>query len=181
MSLTASDVYYVTLPLFHGNGGVVAVSACWNVGAHFIIREKLSVREFWTDVRRYSVTAMIYVGEVWRYIHSAPRRPDDADNTLRVIAGNGLRADIWTDVVKRFGIDTVVEHFGCTEMPAGPYIAWMGQVGACGFIPPQVRKQQGADKLIAFDVQQGCVKRVEPDEERMASGLPGACVGGACG
>ena len=176
MSLTSSDVYYVVLPLFHGNGGVVAVSACWNVGAQMVIREKLSVREFWVDVRRYGVTASIYVGEVWRYIHSAPRRADDADNTLRVIAGNGLRADIWSDVVKRFGIETVVEHFGCTEMPAGPYIAWMGQVGACGYIPPDVRKQQGADKLIAFDVQQGCATRVEAEDERKAAGLPGACV-----
>ena len=176
MSLTGSDVYYVTLPLFHGNGGVVAVSACWNVGAQLVIREKLSVREFWVDVRRYAVTAMIYVGEIWRYIHSAARQPDDADNTLRVIAGNGLRADIWADVVKRFGIETVVEHYGCTEMPAGPYIAWMGQVGACGYIPPPVRKQQGADKLIAFDVQQGTVTREEAGEERRVAHLPGACV-----
>ena len=176
MSLTSADVYYVTLPLFHGNGGVVAVSACWNVGAQLLVREKLSVREFWPDVRRYRVTSMIYVGEVWRYIHSAPRRPDDADNTLRVIAGNGLRADIWSDVVSRFGIETVVEHFGCTEMPAGPYIAWMGRVGACGYIPPSVRKQQGADKLIAFDVEQGCVTRMEADAERTAAGVPGACV-----
>lgn len=176
MSLTADDVYYVVLPLFHGNGGVVAVSACWNVGAQLAIREKLSVREFWVDVRRYSVTAMIYVGEVWRYIHSAVRRADDADNTLRVIAGNGLRADIWIDVVKRFGIETIVEHFGQSEMPNGPYIAWMGKVGACGYIPPHVRKQQGADHLIAFDVEQGCVTRLEADEEGRAAGLPGVCV-----
>ena len=176
MSLTAADVYYVVLPLFHGNGGVVAVSACWNVGCALVLREKLSVREFWPDVRRYAATAMIYVGEVWRYIHSAARRADDANNSLRVVAGNGLRADIWADVVKRFGIETVVEHFGCTEMPAGPYIAWMGQVGACGYIPPHVRKQQGADKLIAFDVEQGCVHREAADEQQRAAGLPGNCV-----
>ena len=176
MSLSSSDVYYEILPLFHGNGGVVAVSACWNVGAQLVIRDKLSVRHFWSDVRRYGVTAMIYVGEIWRYIHSAPRRSGDADNTLRVIAGNGLRADIWSDVVKRFGIETVVEHFGCTEMPAGPYMAWMGQVGACGYIPPDVRKQQGADKLIAFDVEQGSVRREEADDELAAAGLPGSCL-----
>ena len=122
MQLTSADVYYVVLPLFHGNGGVVAVSACWHVGCQLLLREKLSVRSFWPDVRRYGVTAMIYVGEVWRYLHSAARKDDDAINSLRVIAGNGLRPDIWEDVVQRFGIQLVVEHFGCTEMPAGPYI-----------------------------------------------------------
>ena len=123
MQLTSEDVYYVVLPLFHGNGGVVAVSACWHAGCQLLLREKLSVRSFWSDVRSYGVTAMIYVGEVWRYLHSAPRQDDDAVNSLRVIAGNGLRPDIWEDVVQRFGLQLVVEHFGCTEMPAGPYMS----------------------------------------------------------
>ena len=176
MQLTAADVYYVVLPLFHGNAGVVAVSACWNTGCQLLLRERLSVRSFWSDVRRGGVTAMIHVGEVWRYLHSQPERPDDAQHGLRVIAGNGLQADIWAAVVRRFGIQTVVEHFGCTEMPAGPLMAWMGQPGACGFIPPPVRKAQGADKLISFDVEAGTALRQPASPSSAAAGLPGRCL-----
>lgn len=40
-------------------------------------------------------------------------------------------------------------------MPAGPYMNCYGRVGACGYIPPQVRRETGADKLIQFDVASG--------------------------
>ena len=43
-------------------------------------------------------------------------------HALRVIAGNGLTGDAWPQVLQRFGIKRVVEHYGLTEMPAGPYI-----------------------------------------------------------
>lgn len=97
---------------------------------------------------------MIYVGELWRYLYNVlPNPAVDRAHHLRVIAGNGLRPDIWAAVQERFGIESVVEHYGMTEMPAGPYMNAYGKVGACGYIPPDVRRVQNADKLIAFDVE----------------------------
>ena len=77
--------------------------------------------------------------------------------------------------MERFGIRTVVEHYGLTEMPAGPHMQWMGRVGACGFIPPAVRAAQGADRLIAFDAMEGRVIRRPPSPSSEAEGLPGRC------
>jgi fatty-acyl-CoA synthase len=159
MELTHADKYLITLPLYHGNGGVVAVSACMHVGCTMVIREKFSTSSFWSDVRLHGVTAMVYVGELWRYLHNAPRTALDAENPLRVIAGNGLRGDIWNDILSRFGINKVVEHYGMTEMPAGPYLNFYGRIGACGFIPPEIRAIQGADKLVRYDADAGYVTR----------------------
>eukprot|EP00478_Filoreta_tenera_P001850 GABV01001890.1.p3 GENE.GABV01001890.1~~GABV01001890.1.p3 ORF type:complete len:125 (-),score=26.01 GABV01001890.1:413-787(-) len=84
---------------------------------------------------------MIYIGELWRYLSNQPPNPEDARNPLRVIAGNGLQKEVWSAVVSRFGIERVVEHYGLTEMPAGPYVNFYGREGACGFIPPKIRLQ----------------------------------------
>ena len=188
MELTSRDRYYIALPLFHGNGGVVAVSAVMHVGALSVIREKFSVRAFWPDVQAHRITAMIYVGELWRYLHNAAKAAevagsppvcDPASSTLRVIAGNGLRPDIWTNLLPRFGVRKIVEHYGMTEMPAGPYINFIGgdlKPGACGFIPPALRAIQAADKLVKFDVANSCVMRVVNEESRARGLEAGMCV-----
>ena len=200
MCLGQEDRYLVALPLFHGNGGVVALSACVHVGARVVLREKFSVKAFWKDVQVHQVTAMIYVGELWRYLYNAACRQDAAAaaaaegagagagsasgseaipwrTTLRVIAGNGLRADIWPAVLERFGIPRVVEHYGMTEMPAGPYLNFYGVPGSCGYIPEDVRSKQGADKLVRFDVEQNCAVRVR-NSAASAAGLDelGVCI-----
>eukprot|EP00007_Cunea_sp_BSH-02190019_P010190 CAMPEP_0174239278 /NCGR_PEP_ID=MMETSP0417-20130205/14068_1 /TAXON_ID=242541 /ORGANISM="Mayorella sp, Strain BSH-02190019" /LENGTH=708 /DNA_ID=CAMNT_0015318209 /DNA_START=145 /DNA_END=2267 /DNA_ORIENTATION=- len=161
MRLNSSDVYYITLPLFHGNGGVVAVAAAFHSGATIVLREKFSVSNFWKDIRAYKCTATIYIGELWNYLVKVPERADDHKNTLRVIAGNGLRSEAWDPVRRRFGIDRIVEHYGQTEMPAGPYINSMGQVGACGYIPPLIRWATDNDALVLYDEERGCVIRDE--------------------
>ena len=159
MELTSNDKYYIVLPLYHGNGGVVAVSACMHVGCTMVIRTKFSTSNFWADVRQHQCTAMVYVGELWRYLHTASPSALDSSHSLRVIAGNGLRPDIWEAVIRRFGIKKVVEHYGMTEMPAGPYMNFYGRVSACGYIPPDIRAVQGADKLVQFDVDSSTVRR----------------------
>jgi len=161
MDLSAEDRYLIVLPLYHGNGGVVAVSACIHVGCIQVVRRRFSASSFWKDVEQHRITAMIYVGELWRYLHNLAVAQDKAQeqpskplpSTLRVIAGNGLRPDIWSQVVERFGIKRVVEHYGMTEMPSGPYMNFYGVVGSCGFIPPDIRAEQGADKLVRYDVE----------------------------
>jgi len=178
MQLVASDRYYVTLPLYHGNGGVVAVSAAIRAGCTLVVRRKFSASNFLRDVRHFGCTATIYIGELWRYVHNQAAREDDADNPLRVVAGNGLRADIWQSVVRRFGIAKVVEHYGQTEMPsAHPMINSYNVAGACGFIPLSVRGAMGTEKLVRYDVHQDAVYRnAEGRCEPVGPGEPGEAI-----
>lgn len=161
MRLRPTDKYYITLPLYHGNGGVVALSAVWKAGCAAVLREKYSTSNFWRDIARHRCTAMVYIGELWRYLHNQPMCEEEKNSTLRVIAGNGLRPDIWPEIRRRFGIKRIVEHYGLTEMPAGPYMNCYGRVGACGYIPPRIREESGVDKLILYDIEQGAPVRTD--------------------
>jgi fatty-acyl-CoA synthase len=112
--LTASDVHYIAMPLFHSN----AVMACWApalvTGAPVALREKFSASEFLPDVRRFGATYASYVGKPLTYVLATPERPDDADNTLRLVFGNEAGDRDTQAFAARFGCQ-VVDGFGSTE------------------------------------------------------------------
>lgn len=112
--LTADDVHYIAMPLFHSN----AVMACWApalvTGAPVALREKFSASEFLPDVRRFGATYASYVGKPLTYVLSTPERPDDADNTLRLVFGNEAGDRDTRAFAGRFGCQ-VVDGFGSTE------------------------------------------------------------------
>ncbi len=134
--MTAKSRCYITLPLYHGNGLAVAFASCVEAGACAVIRDRFSVRAFLPDIRRYHCDAAVYIGELWRYLMHQTPQPDDSENPLSIIFGNGLTSPLWETVVERFGIEHVVEHYGATEMPASALTNWTGCPGYCGFIPP---------------------------------------------
>ncbi|OQW92033.1 MAG: hypothetical protein BWK78_02880 [Thiotrichaceae bacterium IS1] len=140
--MTSTDRCYITLPLCHGNALAVAFSSVVYSGGTAILREKLSVSHFWEDIRNFDCTNMVYIGELWRYLINVPEQPNDSQNPLEVIFGNGLKTDIWRNTLERFNILHVVEHFGATEMPAGALTNWTGRPGFCGFIPSGYTNEQ---------------------------------------
>lgn len=50
-----------------------------------------------------------------RYVLAVPPKPSDTEHKLRMIFGNGLRPQIWTEFVERFNIPKVAEFYGATE------------------------------------------------------------------
>jgi fatty-acyl-CoA synthase len=112
-SVDASDVCYVSMPLFHSN----SIYAGWGVamvtGAS-IVPAVFTVSRFLDDVRRYGVTFMNYVGKPLAYILSTPEQPDDHDNTLRVAFGNEASDRDIAEFARRFDC-TVWDGFGSTE------------------------------------------------------------------
>lgn len=161
MRMSSADKYYQSLPLFHGNGGVVAISTAWRFGIELVIREKFSASNFFKDIKNFKCTATITVGELWRYVCAQPRDEElDRSHGLRVACGNGLRPETWRQVVSRFGVKLLVEHYGQTEMPsAHPMINSFMRVGSCGFIPPSVRGHLGTECLVQWDNELQTAKR----------------------
>jgi len=88
-----------------------------------------------------------------------PQVNEDVNSSLRVIVGNGLRADIWPNIIKRFGIKKVVEHYGATEMPGAAVLNWTNRVGSCGYFPPSLRKAEGTDRVVKYNVEKDKVVR----------------------
>jgi len=84
-------------------------------GGTLAIARKFSASHFWDDIRKFNATAFNYVGELCRYLMNQPPRPDDSDNPVRVVIGNGLRPEIWADFKKRFDIPQIGEFYGSSE------------------------------------------------------------------
>jgi acyl-CoA synthetase (AMP-forming)/AMP-acid ligase II len=117
MGLTPRDVYYCPLPFCHTNALQVAWAPAAGAGATLAMRRKFSASKFWDDVRRFDASVFIYIGEICRYLMNRPSRPDDRDHSVKMIIGNGLRADIWKAFKTRFGIRRVYEFYGAAEAP----------------------------------------------------------------
>ncbi len=100
----ADDRMYVTLPLYHTSGGVIAGGMMLTVGGSVVIREKFSAREFWDDVVRWDCTLFQYIGELCRYLLNTPPNPNERRHRIRLVSGNGLRPDIWEEFKARFAI-----------------------------------------------------------------------------
>ena len=109
------DRMYNCLPLYHGTGLMVGITAAFTAGAATVIRRRLSVSAFWDDVRKHGCTCFVYIGEFIRYLMSQAESPKDKENKIRAIVGNGLRPDIWMDFKARFGIERIGEFYGASE------------------------------------------------------------------
>ncbi len=108
-------VFYNPLPLYHSAGGVVGVGLCLVFGATVVVRRKFSVRNFWKDCCHYGCNGAQYIGEICRYLLSAPETPEEKRHGVRIVFGNGLRPQIWGQFTRRFGVSRVAEFYGATE------------------------------------------------------------------
>jgi fatty-acyl-CoA synthase len=115
LRLKGSDTLYSCLPLYHNNALTVALSSVINSGATLALGRSFSASKFWDEVIAYRATAFIYIGEICRYLLNQPPKPTDRAHKVRLIAGNGLRPEIWDEFTKRFGIARVCEFYASSE------------------------------------------------------------------
>jgi len=112
--LTADDVCYSVMPLFHSNAAVAGYTAPIAAGATTVLRRRFSASGFLPDVRTYGVTFFNYVGKPLTYILETPARSDDADTSLRIAFGNEAAPLDIDRFALRFGCE-VVDGYGSTE------------------------------------------------------------------
>lgn len=112
--MTADDVCYLSMPLFHSNAVVAGWAVAIGSGAA-MVPTRFSASRFLGDVRQYGATYMNYVGKPLAYVLATPEQPDDVDNPLRVAFGNEASDRDIDEFARRFGC-TVVDGFGSTEL-----------------------------------------------------------------
>ncbi|VFV42507.1 bile acyl-synthetase-like [Lynx pardinus] len=71
--VTADDVVYTVLPLYHVMGLILGILGCLELGATCVLAPKFSASCFWDDCRQHGVTVILYVGEVLRYLCNTPQ------------------------------------------------------------------------------------------------------------
>lgn len=177
---TARDRIYITLPLYHGTGGLCGVGAALNTGAAMILREKFSASHFWEDAVNYEATAFTYIGELCRYLLNTPEHPMERQHQIRTGFGNGLRPEIWERFFQRFRIPHLAEFYGSTEGNVS-FVNFDGKIGAVGKIPPLIAGKFRHIRFVKFDVEtetpvrdrDGFCIECDPDEPGEAIGWIG--------
>ncbi|MFD5832118.1 long-chain-fatty-acid--CoA ligase [Streptomyces collinus] len=120
-SLSADDVHYVCMPMFHGNAVIADWAPALVTGATVALRRRFSASGFLPDVRRYGATYFTYVGRAIQYVLATGPRLDDRDHTLRLGFGTEAGAVDAAAFERRFGVP-LVEGYGSSE--GGAAVQW---------------------------------------------------------
>ena len=163
-----NDKLYCVLPLYHSSALLLGAASAMVCRTPMAMRARFSVREFWSDVHRYEATAVLYIGELCRYLVNTPPSAQEKPNPIRIAAGNGLRPDVWSRFQERFEIDDIREFYAATEAP-GFIVNLSGKQGSVGHAP---LNGLGMMSLVRYDVnrdehvrdRRGFCIRCEPGE-----------------
>lgn len=119
LDLRADDIVYCPLPLQHVSALCAGWGAVLAAGAGLALRRQFSASQFWGDVRRFKATALVYAGEMCRYLVEQPPSEDDTRHPLRKMLGSGLRPGLWAVFRERFGIEHIAECHGASDGAVG--------------------------------------------------------------
>jgi acyl-CoA synthetase (AMP-forming)/AMP-acid ligase II len=150
--LTADDVSYCVMPLFHVHGLVFSTLAHLGAGAVVVIPERFSASAFWPHVREHRATVVSAVPTIFRNLLQAAEEQDGTGpHTLRFLRSSSapLPASMMTRVESMFGVP-VIEAYSMTEashqMTANPLDGERraGSVGVGAFVDVAILDEAGA-------------------------------------
>ncbi|KAK5851625.1 hypothetical protein PBY51_023165 [Eleginops maclovinus] len=132
---TPDDIIYITLPLYHMSASLLGIGGCIQLGATCVLKKKFSASQFWKDCVKHDVTVVQYIGELCRYLLNQPTVPEERAHRVRLVAGSGLRSDVWRQFAQRFGKIKIREGYGLTEAGIGflNYTEEAGPIGRAGY------------------------------------------------
>ncbi|CAK6961560.1 hsFATP2a_ACSVL_like domain-containing protein [Scomber scombrus] len=148
---TSADIFYINLPLYHSAGFLIGLAGGIERGMTLVLKRKFSASQFWDDCRKYNVTVMQYIGETMRYLCNTPEKDNEKDHKVRIAIGNGVRSDVWSDFLNRFGDIKVKELYAATEGNIG-FINYTSKIGAVGRVNP-VHRFFFPYTLIKFNIE----------------------------
>lgn len=112
--LTAEDVYYTCLPLFHANAAIISIWGAFGMGTKIGLGRRFSASRFWDEIRQYGATQFNALGAMIPILFKQPERPDDAANSVRIVVSAACPKDIWEPFEQRFGVE-ILEFYGTVE------------------------------------------------------------------
>jgi crotonobetaine/carnitine-CoA ligase len=128
---TLADRPYTGLSLAHGNAQAVTLGPSLAMGLRAVFSPSFTKSRLWEICRVHGCTTFSILGGMATAIYSEPRRPDDADNPVRLVVSAGMPAAIWRSFEERFGVD-VFEWYGAVEGGLAFNPIGVGPIGAFG-------------------------------------------------
>lgn len=160
MPILKDDIMYLCLPLYHVAGGILGAGQTIVSGVTGVVVPKFSASKYWQDCAKHNCTVSQYIGEICRYLLAQTERESDRAHKVRMMFGNGLRAQIWEEFRQRFNIQDIREVYGSTEGNSN-LINIDNRVGAVGFLPsigkiiPSISERIYPVRLIRIDENTG--------------------------
>lgn len=131
--LTAQDIVYLFLPLFHVNGLFMQLYAAAIAGASVVMRARFSVSAFLPDAIEHKATISSLLGSIASYLETQPPSPDDRRHQLRLVHQTPKLPALERMWQERFGVPDVITGYGMTEVNLCVWSSPRGTPpGACG-------------------------------------------------
>jgi acyl-CoA synthetase (AMP-forming)/AMP-acid ligase II len=165
--LSADDVSYCVMPLFHVHGLLFSTLAHLGVGATIVVPERFSAGAFWTHVRDYGATVVSAVPTIYRTLllrADEDDAPGPGGHALRFMrsSSSALPASEMLRLEARFGAP-VIEAYSMTEashqMTANPLHGERrpGSVGRGAFVEVAILDADG-DELAPGEIGEVAVR-----------------------
>lgn len=126
------DVHYTCLPLYHANALILTVIASLLSDHKVALGRRFSASRFWDEVRRYGATEFNALGAMIPILLKQPKKPNDADNPVKVVLSGGCPASLWKEFEERFKVK-IWEGYAAAD--GGGFMAFNmgdGPVGSMG-------------------------------------------------
>lgn len=117
MHLQPEDRLLMVLPLFHVNALFYSLGGALAAGASLLIVARFSASAFWKTVAAGGVTQVNIIGAVGNILRKRPRSEFVPGHSLRKIYGAGMTAETLEAFPSEFGVPTLIEGYGLTEVP----------------------------------------------------------------
>ena len=126
----AGDVFLLWEPIYHTSGAQMCVLALME-SVRLAIVPRFSASRFWTQIRKYQVTKLHYLGGILDILLKQPPGPNDRDHSVQIAFGAGCQKTTWKVFEQRFGIE-IREVYGMTEASCFTTLNRSGKVGSIG-------------------------------------------------
>lgn len=113
LCLTADDVLFTCLPLFHTNA-LNTLAHAMTVGASCVVGGRFSASHYWSQVADARATAVHLLGAMIPMLLAQPPGPRDRAHRAWRGLSPATPAPVWKPFRERFGV-TLVDGFGSTE------------------------------------------------------------------
>ena len=131
--MTADDVHYCFVPLYHVAGKYMAIYGSMMTGGTVVLDTKFSAADWLPRVRAYNATMSHVHGPLVEMIYKQPATPHDRDNPVTRIVASPFPAKIAAAFEQRFALRGI-ETWGMTEVtvPVWQPFDKPLRVGCCG-------------------------------------------------
>jgi len=138
MYLQPDERVMCVLPLFHINALMYSLGGAMACGGTLILIRKFSASSFWQQVAHYRATEVNVIMSAGAILSRRPAEEFVPNHGLRKMFIAPLNRDLLDAFQQRFGVPTLIECYGMTEIPGVLSNPFLGphKLGSMGCISP---------------------------------------------